>query len=140
VTVKIFTFLRALRSDSGQTIAEFAVLLPVFVFVSFVLIDIEWMTRTAAAVEYVVTETARCEAIQSPACAAPSNPQAYAIGLASNLRLDTGLSMNLQTPACGPATCQVSIAYHYKALGAWFPALAIQRTGSAAVPPAPPPP
>lgn len=128
--------LRLLRADSGQAIAEFAVLFPVFVFVAFVLIDIQWMTRTAAAIEYVVTETARCEAIQSPACAAPSSPQGYATQLAANLRLDTGANLNLDTPACGPSTCQVSISYHYKPLGAWFPALTISRTGSASVPPA----
>ena len=125
-----------LSSDSGQAIAEFAVLLPVFVFVSFVLIDIQWMTRTAAALEYVVTETARCEAIESKACAPPSSPQGYATQLAQNIRLSTGTNFDLDTPPCGPNTCQVSIVYHYKPLGAWFPALTISRTGSAAVPPA----
>jgi TadE-like protein len=133
--MKILTLL---RSDSGQAIAEFAVMLPVFVFVAFALIDIQWMTRTAAAVEYVVTETARCEAIQSSACAAPSSPQGYATSLAANLRLDTGINFILDTPPCGPSTCEVSVRYHYKPLGAWFPALTISRTGSAAVPPVTP--
>jgi hypothetical protein len=128
--------LNLFRSDSGQAIAEFAAILPVFALVSFMIIDIQWMTRTAAAVEYVVMETARCEAIQSGACTAPSSPQGYATSLAANLRLSTGAEFELTTPPCNPNTCQVSIVYHYKPLGAWFPALTISRTGSAAVPPA----
>lgn len=122
--------------DSGQAIAEFAAILPVFAFFCFMIVDIQWMTRTAAAIEYVVMETARCEAIQSGACAAPSSPQGYATTLAQNLRLSTDANLDLDTPPCTPNTCSVSIRYHYKALGAWFPALTISRTGSAAVPPA----
>jgi hypothetical protein len=129
-------YLRFLRSDSGQAIAEFAVMLPVFVFVAFALIDIQWMTRDAAAIEYIVNETARCEAIGSGACTAPSSPQGYATSLAANLRLSTGTEFDLATPPCGPSTCEVSVRYHYKPLGAWFPAMTISRTGSAAVPPA----
>jgi hypothetical protein len=123
------------KRDSGQAIAEFAVMLPVFVFVAFALIDIQWMTRDAAAIEYIVNETARCEAIQSGACAAPSSPQGYATTLAQNLRLSTDANFDLDTPPCTPSACSVSIRYHYKPLGAWFPALTISRTGSAAVPP-----
>jgi Flp pilus assembly protein TadG len=126
---------RLFRSESGQAIAEAAILLPVFVFVAFAIIDIGWMTRTAAVVEYVVTESARCEAIHSPACTAPTNVQAYAIGLAGNLRLDTGADLQVATPACSPSLCTVSVTYRYKALGAWFPRITITRTASAAVAP-----
>ena len=134
--LRAFEMVKKLRGDSGQAIAEFAVMLPVFVFVAFALIDIQWMTRDAAAIEYIVNETARCEAIASGACAAPSSPQGYATQLAQNLRLSTDASFDLDTPPCTPNTCSVSIRYHYKPLGAWFPALTISRTGSAAVPPA----
>jgi hypothetical protein len=125
--------LTTILSEEGQAIAEAALLIPVFVLLSFVLIDIEWMTRDAAAIEYVVNEAARCEAIQSAAC---PNPQAYATMLAGNLRLDTGLNLQLSTPPCTASLCTVSIAYGYKPLGAWFPKMTISRTGSAAVAPA----
>jgi Flp pilus assembly protein TadG len=120
--------------DAGQTIAEFAVILPIFVFVGFVMADIVWLTRTAAAIEYVVNEAARCEAIGSLACAAPNSPQSYATNLAQNLRLNSA-STQLSTPPCSPQSCSVSIAYQYKPLGAWFPALTISRTGTASVAP-----
>jgi hypothetical protein len=131
--------LNRLRSDSGQAILEAALLMPVFALLGFLLIDIEWMTRDAAAIEYIVNEAARCEAIQSAACSAPANVQTYATQLAANLRLDTGTNFQLSTPACTPSLCSVSIVYAFKPLGAWFPPMTISRTGSAAVPPSPGP-
>ena len=95
---------RLFQSDSGQAIAEAAVLIPVFVFVAFALIDIQWMTRTAAAIEYVVTEAARCEAIQSQACTAPQSTQGYAAQLAANMRLNANLQ--IATPPCSQGGVQ----------------------------------
>jgi hypothetical protein len=125
---------KKLADDAGQTLAEFAVILPIFVFVGFVMADIVWLTRTAAAIEYVVNEAARCEAIGSLACAAPNSPQSYATNLAQNLRLNSA-SAQLSTPPCSPQSCSVSIAYQYKPLGAWFPSITISRTGTASVSP-----
>ena len=124
---------RLFQSDSGQAIAEAAVLIPVFVFVAFALIDIQWMTRTAAAIEYVVNEAARCEAIQSQACTAPQSTQGYAAQLAANMRLNANLQ--IATPPCSEGACNVSITYQYAELGAWFPKITINRTGTASIPP-----
>ena len=126
-----------IRSESGQAIAEAALLLPVFVLVSFMLIDIQWMTKDAAAIEYIVTESARCEAIQSGACTNASQTRTYATNLGTNMHLSTGSGFDLTTPNCTRDTCTVSLSYHYKPLGAYFPALTISRTGTAAVAPAP---
>jgi|ERR1017187_9889571 hypothetical protein len=126
---------KLIRAEEGQAIAEAALLLPVFVLVSFMLIDIQWMTKDAAAIEYVVTEAARCEAIQSGACTNTSQTRAYATDLAANMRLGTGAGFNLSTPRCTPDVCTVSLSYYYKPLGAYFPALTISRTGTASVPP-----
>jgi len=35
------------REESGQAIAEFAVMLPVFVLVSFCIVDIIWLAKDA---------------------------------------------------------------------------------------------
>jgi len=129
-------FLRALRiSEKGQAIVEFAVMLPIFVLIAMGLIDLQWMLKDAADIDYIVTESARCEASQLAICAAPNSAQGYALSMASSLRLDTA-TMQLTTPPC-VQICSVSIAYPYKALGAWFPALTIRRTGMAAVTPPP---
>lgn len=130
----IKTLLRS--GESGQAIAEFAVILPVFLFVGFMIIDMQWMVKDAANIDYVVAETARCEALVSFACTAPNTPQGYATGMARNFRLELS-RLAIQTPPCSAASCVVTATYQYKPLGLWFPSITISRTGVAAV--APPP-
>jgi Flp pilus assembly protein TadG len=132
------TIRRLFQSDSGQAIAEAALLLPVFVFVAFILIDIEWMLKSAYDIDYIVTETARCEAMSGPACSqAPNSAQSYAVNQAQLLRLSTGTGFQLSTPPCSTTSCTATISYQYQPLGAWFPAITINRTGTAAVAPQP---
>lgn len=125
------------RNQRGVVILEAAVMLPVFILVAFVLIDIEWMVRDVAAIEYIVTESARCEAIQSSACGnSAASLRAYVVSQATLLRLSTDdNSLKIAAPPCTPDSCSVSVVYTFKPLGAWFPLMTISRTGSAAVPP-----
>lgn len=135
---KVFAGSQELAAGSdGQAILEAAIMLPVFILVSFIFIDIQWMTRSAAAIEYVVNESARCEAIQSGACPNTSQTRAYATTLAANLRLTNG-DLDITAPNCTPNVCTVSLSYRYKPLGVWFPNMTISRTGTASVPPPPP--
>jgi hypothetical protein len=120
------------KSESGQAIAEFAVLLPIFVLVGMMLVDMQWLTRDAAAIEYIANESARCEAIKSGACPVVKD---YARNLAANLRLSTDSHLQISAPSCSETKCDVSIDYQFKPLGAWFPAITIHRTGTAAVAP-----
>lgn len=123
---------KMILDESGQAIAEFAVLLPIFVLVGMMLVDLQWLTRDVAAIEYIANESARCEAIKSGACPAAKD---YATDLAANLRLSTDSRLQISAPSCSPTSCSVSIDYQFKPLGAWFPAITIHRTGSAAVAP-----
>ena len=109
-------------------------MLPVLAIVGFFFIDALWAVQAAGAIQYIVTETARCEAISSPACSAPNNPQSYASAQATNLRLQTGTDLELSTPACTDV-CSVTIRYTVHPFGVYFPPVVIQRTGTAAVPP-----
>jgi Flp pilus assembly protein TadG len=122
---------KELSSESGIVIAEAALLLPVFVFLSFVLIDIQWMTRNAQAIEYIVTEAARCEAIQAAACNSASATEAYAVQLGTNVHLPLQADQ-ISAPQCTGTSCSVTVSYAYKPLGAWFPPITIIRTGMAA--------
>lgn len=124
--------MKNLRNESGQAIAEFAILLPIFVLVGMMLVDMQWLTRDAAAIEYIANESARCEAIKSGACPVAKD---YATDLAANLRLSTDERLKISAPSCSPTACAVSIDYQFKPLGAWFPAITIHRMGSAAVAP-----
>jgi Flp pilus assembly protein TadG len=123
--------MKRLRCDSGVVIMEAALVLPVFVLVSFVMIDIQWMLAHAQAIEYIVTETAHCEAMQGTACTAPNSATSYAQKLAANVHLDLR-DDQISAPACNGSTCQLTVTYRYKQLGAWFPPFTITRTGMAA--------
>lgn len=134
---KVFARIQQLAGSDGQAILEAAIMLPVFILVSFIFIDIQWMTRSAAAIEYVVNEAARCEAIQSGACTNASQTRAYAANLAANMRLSNG-DLDITAPNCSRDVCTVTMSYRYKPLGAWFPNMTIGRTGTASLPPPPP--
>jgi hypothetical protein len=120
--------------ESGQAILEFAVMLPVFVLIGFLLVDTQWAMKDAANLDYISQESARCEAINSFACAGVKTPQNYALELASNARLDLS-RLTVDAPPCNvvAGTCQVTLTYQFKALGMYFPSLTITRTGVAAI-------
>ncbi|MGE5056989.1 MAG: TadE/TadG family type IV pilus assembly protein [Acidobacteriota bacterium] len=140
--------LKKLRDEAGQAIAEFAVMLPVFALVGFCIVDIQWMTKQAANIDYIVNEVAHCEALAETTPSAPLpcqpstggvSPHQYALNLAQNLRVG-GPSLTVNTPNCntGTGVCTVSIQYGYKPLGAWFPSITISRNGTASYSPPPP--
>jgi hypothetical protein len=116
-----------------------AVVLPIFVFVSLALIDIQWALERAANLDYIVTETARCQAIAGMSCSGANNPQSYANLLAQDLHMDIS-SLTVIASGCSSSSCSSTMSYKYKPVGVWFPGITIQRTASAALaaPPAPP--
>ncbi len=127
--------MRHRKSERGQAILEAAVMLPVLVFVALALIDMQWMLKDAGNLDYIVTETARCEAIAAIPCAWPKNPQTYAVDMARNFRLNTDGDLTVETPPCNAATgtCTVKVTYRYHAVGAYFPSVTLTRTGTASL-------
>jgi hypothetical protein len=143
--------LKRILDESGQTILEFAMILPVFVTVGFLLADIVFMTKQVANVEYVATEVARCEALHemNPPAALPCNPSTggkipkeYAKDLARDYRLGTGPELTITTPPCDAASgiCTDTISYRYHPLGVYFPPFTFVRNGTASYVPPPPAP
>jgi hypothetical protein len=122
------------KGERGQVIAEAALMLPVLVFIALAMIDIQWAVRDAADVEYIVNESARCEAIGSQACVNNNATLTYAQSLAANMRLSSD-RLTTAVPQCNGATCTVNMTYRFKPLGVWFPGITIVRTGTAAQPP-----
>ena len=123
-------------------------MLPVFVLVSFCIVDIQWMTKQAANVDYIANEVARCDALAtmnppaimrcSPNGGGPTHQTAtdYAVQLARDLRLGTGTQLSITFPdglPCNPASsvCRISVSYQYQPLRVWFPAITISRIGTA---------
>src|SRR4051812_49021321 len=133
------------REESGVVIAEAALILPVFIFVGLGLMDMQWMMKHAANIDYIVNEVARCEALAEMTPSAPLpcqpstggvSPHQYAVSLAQTLRLDNS-HLTITSPNCDPThgTCSVSINYDFKPVGVWFPVTTISRTGTASFTP-----
>jgi len=149
--------LRLVTEVDGQAIAEFAVMLPVFVVVGFALVDIAWMAKDAGNSDYIVMEVARCESLDAMNGLAPlpcnnlsaipgvNSPETYASYLAKNFHLTmANFSVDYDPPyssarPCNPGQgmCEIKVRYKYKPLGVWFPALTITREGFASYVPAP---
>lgn len=139
------------KREKGQAILEAAVLIPVFVFVCLGLIDLQWALSKVGSLEFVVNETARCEAntwnrathdfeevITAPSpCAYPPGPDSYATTLAENLRMASPQFAVDKPGWCDELTgiCTAQMSYAYKPLGAWFPKITITRTGIASMKP-----
>lgn len=127
------------RNQKGQSILEFAVILPVFVFIGLGIVDITWLLERTANVNYIVSETARCLAIneaepQSP-CTGKNSAASYSATLAAGLRMDVNL-LKINAASCDGVICTTEMTYPFQALGAYFPSVKINRTGIASIVPA----
>lgn len=134
-----------MKNEKGQAIVEAAFMLPLLVFLALGMIDIQWALSQAGDLNYIVTETARCEAINALPCKSPTGPTNYANSLVTNLHLNTNQFTVLGSPGCpgvtvSPAqpppfgTCSFEASYQFQPLGVWFPKIVITRTGIASVP------
>jgi hypothetical protein len=124
------------KNERGQAILEMAVILPVFVLVGLGLADMQWSLGKVSSLEYVVNETARCQAIDAVPCMEPPNtPEKYAMAMGQNLHLNPP-QLVFVSAGCNVVTglCTATMTYHYQPLGAYFPEMTIQRTGTAALP------
>lgn len=120
------------NGEQGQAILEFAVMLPVFLLIGLGLVDIQMLVERAANLDYIANETARCMAINGPACSGAKTAKGYAESLADGLRMDTK-AMTIDS-GCGTEVCTASLTYPFKAIGVWFPSVVIKRTGTASLP------
>jgi hypothetical protein len=124
------------KCERGQAILEMAVILPVFVLIGLGLADMQWSLGKVSSLEYVVNETARCQALDALPCMEPPNtPEKYAMAMGQNLHLNPP-QLVFVSASCNPiiGTCTATMTYHYQPLGAYFPDMTIQRTGTAALP------
>lgn len=123
-----------LRDESGQAIIEVAMCLPIFILLAFGMIDIQWALSDAGNLNYIVQETARCQAINGLPCALPNTPSGYAQTQITNLHMSLQQFQALGWGcSAGSGTCTFVASYSFKGLGPWFPAIVITRTGTAAI-------
>lgn len=122
------------KRERGQAILEFAVILPVFCLIGFGLMDVQFCLERAANVEYIVNETARCQAIKAIPCTVQP-PSDYVLQQGANLRMYPPQLVVVSASCIEGVSCSATVTYHFQALGVWFPNVNITRTGMATVPP-----
>lgn len=123
------------RGERGQAILEMAVILPVFILVGLGLADMQWSLGKVSSLEFVVNETARCQAIEALPCTDSTMARDYAFQTAKNLHLEPpDLLMISNGCDLTVGKCTTTMSYHYHPLGAYFPDLTIHRTGTASMP------
>lgn len=116
-----------IRHEGGASVAEFAVILPVFVAFIFGMINGGLMLWTQLGMEHGAVAAARCATINPVAC--PDVP-AYAANEAYDLNLPKS-TFTLTTPACGN---QVSASYPFRFTTLIFPALNVTLTAQSCYP------
>jgi len=120
--------------ESGQVIVEAALMLPLLVFIALGMIDLQWSLSNVGDLNYIVTESARCQAIGAKPCYTPNTPATYAATLAQQLHLPQA-NLTVISSGCNTilGTCELTASYQFKPLGVWFPKIVITRTGTASL-------
>ena len=110
------------RGDRGVVLLEFALALPIFLFLILAGADLLWFEQQAVTLSYVATQAAVCQAEVSPA---PScDPTAWAKSAASGLLLDP----SAMQVAADPAAHSVTIRYDARALTGFLRPMVMTRT------------
>jgi Flp pilus assembly protein TadG len=116
--------LRVLAARSGNTAAEFAIILPAILLVLLGTMEFGRLLWTKNALNYSVEEAARCAAINVTACGTQTLVQGYAAAR-SGLTFPSA-AFTLSTPACGT---KVSATYPFQFIVPLFKySVALQAT------------
>jgi len=127
-----------MRSERGQALLEFALLLPVAVLLMLGFADMMYAIVQAGSVSAIAVETARCLALNGPQCNSKSAVTNYVASQASGLAIPQAQSnLSVVASACQNNECAVTLRYVYPRIGIYFPPTTIVRTGyaSQATPP-----
>jgi Flp pilus assembly protein TadG len=112
--------MRRQRRQRGAVLLEFALTLPVLLFLLLAGADLLWFEQQAVTLSYVATQAAVCQAQAVPAC----NPSAWAKTVAAGLLLDPS-AMEVTTDA---AMKSVTIRYDARALTGFLKPMVMTRT------------
>lgn len=105
------------NSIAGSSAIEFAMLLPVFIFVLFGLIDAADLVWTQVGMEHAVEAAARCAAVNNASCTSNAAVQTYASTQALGLNLAPS-TFSFSQSSCGAL---VTAQYNFLFLTSDFP-------------------
>jgi Flp pilus assembly protein TadG len=109
---------RLWTDEGGGSLAEFAILLPVFLPLLFGTVQLGQLFWTQTALQHAVEMAARCATINASSCSTATATQTYAATQAYGLTFPTG-TFTASAPSCGN---QVAASYTFPFITGWFPA------------------
>lgn len=120
-----------MKNSRGSVIVEFALVLPILCFLLLGGIDLIGAYTTVGQVSYIAEESARCEALQNPACGVNINGQnqatSYAQQLAAGMQIRNYTDLTVTQNSCAHCS-SVTVSYTYQSLFHFLPQIAIRRT------------
>jgi Flp pilus assembly protein TadG len=125
------------RSESGQALVEFAVVIPVFVLILLAGADLLTAISAKHNIEYVAEETASCIANNGSNCVNSSGPQpqSYAQQVAASLGLTNTGALTATSSSCGSLCTAVTVTYPAAPLFAgFFPSVTLHSTAQHTIP------
>jgi Flp pilus assembly protein TadG len=119
------------RSERGQALVEFAIIIPVIVLILLAGADLLTAISAKHNIEYVAEETASCIANNGSTCvnSGVPQPQPYAQQVASSLGLTNTGALTASYNSCGGTCFAVSVTYPAAPLFAgFFPSITLRST------------
>lgn len=125
------------RSERGQALVEFAIVIPVIVLILLAGADLLTAISAKHNIEYVAEETASCIANGGSSCVNSSGPQPqpYAQQVAASLGLTNTAALTATSSSCGSLCTAVTVTYPAAPLFAgFFPSITMHSTAQHTVP------
>ena len=119
-----------LRDQSGATVVEFALTLPIFIALVFGVIQVGMLLWTKLGMQNAVETAARCASVNTTLCPDAATIQSYAAQNAFGLNLPSSTFVST-AGACGQ---QVSATYSYPIFSPYFPASSVTLTAQSCAP------
>ena len=131
---------RLRRSERGQALIEFAIVIPVVILILLAGADLLTAISAKHNIEYVAEETASCIANSGSGCFSSGvppapQPQPYAQQVASSLGLTNTAALTATYSQCGTSCTSVTVTYPAVPLFAgFFPVINMHSTAQHTVP------
>jgi len=119
-----------LGDRSGTTLAEFAMLMPLFFVLVIGIVQVGQMLWTQAALQHAVEMAARCATVNATSCGTSANIQSFATTQAYGMSFPNSV-FSASTPSCGN---EVSASYTYVFQTAVLPLTQVVLTAQSCFP------
>lgn len=111
---------RLLANRSGSIAAEFALVVPILLLLTFSIIEFGRFMWTQNVLQSAVEDAARCSALNRPGCTTPADVQTYAVSKSAGLPV-TSDSFEVTDSVCGSSGKLVEADYAFNSVVPFVP-------------------